>query len=119
MRIENLLAFLQQKQWTKKSENETTIVFFPPTQLGCPDDYWFPVPKTVNNDSDKRFVENLINLLADLYFIDIQILTKQLHQLSFSESFGEPTKKSIDWLKYQKLYQNPNLQNLTPDIQIR
>jgi len=119
MRIENLLAFLQQKHWTKKSENESTLVYFPPKQLGCPDDYWFPVPKSVNNDSDKRFVENLTDLLADLYYTDKQELRKQLQQINFSEPTCEPSKKSIDWLKYKKLYQNPHLQNLTPDIQIR
>ncbi|MCW3076115.1 MAG: hypothetical protein JWO32_724 [Bacteroidetes bacterium] len=79
MITEKIILFLVNREWAVVSENQNFLEVKPPAAFGLADDFRIHVPKAIDKNDSQSFINNIIEIIAEFYFLtpdDLNIILK-------------------------------------------
>lgn len=74
MITDKILAFLINRTWQISGETETFISLRPPNEFNLNDEFKLHIPRQINKIDSERFIENILEIIADFYDLTIDDL---------------------------------------------
>lgn len=74
MTHQKIIAYLENRNWEFNSEDEKFVKYKAPSNLGFEEDFILPIPKNQEYLDYERFILNNLQILADIYEINIDEL---------------------------------------------
>ena len=78
MITQKILVFLTNRTWQVSQETDTFISLRPPLEFHLDDDFRLHIPRQVNKIDSERFIENILEIIADFYDLTIDDLNRVL-----------------------------------------
>jgi hypothetical protein len=74
MIIDKIISFLLNRAWQVSEETDMFISMFPPEEFNLQNDFRLHIPRQINKIDSERFIENVIEIIADFYELTIDDL---------------------------------------------
>lgn len=73
--LNELIKYIENKNWTLQRDGERFLFYKPPVELGFDDKYLLPVPKISSKDDFNPALNDTIKLIAEIYEVDSNEIT--------------------------------------------
>lgn len=96
MIIEKIIAFLSNRAWQVSGETETFIEMSPPKAINLPDEFRLHIPKQINKVDSDRFINNILEIIADFYDLtldDLNVVLKNENTVMKVRVYDEQTEQ--------------------------
>ena len=74
MIVDKILSFLINRTWQVSEKTESFISLRPPIEFNLNDDFRLHIPSQINKIDSERFIENILEIIADFYDLTIDDL---------------------------------------------